>query len=162
MISLWQYRGMSPERNKDAVQPGTFIAMSERVRFIWASNTAGVIMFVSVKSLCSTEPITEDAKETNEQPRTRSTPDIFHVVQDVSNTKREAQQSLVYGVCPEVTQWQLSVFCFAELHHVCHYGPTDKQYQMHPLCWKPWRGWETHVPKREREQREGGNCVHES
>ena len=37
---------------------GTLIAMSERVRFIWASNTAGAIMFVSVRSLCSTEPIT--------------------------------------------------------------------------------------------------------
>ena len=54
---------MSPERNKDAVQTGTFIVMSERVRLIWASNAAGVIMFVSVKSLCSTEPITEDAKK---------------------------------------------------------------------------------------------------
>ena len=57
---------MSPERNKDVVQPGTIIVMSERVRFIWASNTAGVIMFVSVNSLCSAEPITEDAKEGNE------------------------------------------------------------------------------------------------
>ena len=54
---------MSPERNKDVVQPGTFFVMSERVRFIWSSNTAGVIMFV--RSLCSAEPITEDAMEAN-------------------------------------------------------------------------------------------------
>ena len=57
---------MSPERNKDVVQPGTLIVMCERFRFIQASNTAGVIMFFSVKFLCSTEPITEDAKEANE------------------------------------------------------------------------------------------------
>ena len=86
MISPWQYRSMSPERDKDVVQPGTLIVMSERTRFNWASNTAGVIMFFSVKSLCSTEPIAEDAKKANEQPRARSTRDNFHVEQDVSNT----------------------------------------------------------------------------
>ena len=36
--------------------------MSERVGFIWASNSAGVIMFFSVKSSCSTQP----TKEANE------------------------------------------------------------------------------------------------
>ena len=56
---------MSPERLKDVVQLGTLIVMSERVRLIRASITASVIMFNSVKSLCSTELITEDAKETN-------------------------------------------------------------------------------------------------
>ena len=65
MISLWQNRSMSPERNEDVVQPGTLIVMSERGRLIWASNTAGVIMFFSVKSLCSAKPSTEDAKEAN-------------------------------------------------------------------------------------------------
>ena len=57
-VSRWQYRGMSPERNKNVVQPGTFIVMCERVRFIWASNTTCVLVFPSVKSLCRAEPIT--------------------------------------------------------------------------------------------------------
>ena len=36
----------------------------ERVRFIWASNTAGVIaMLFSVKSLGCAKPVTEDAQE---------------------------------------------------------------------------------------------------
>ena len=56
---------MSPERNKDVVQPGTLIVMSERVRFIWASNTAGVIMFSSVKSLSRAESVAENAKNVN-------------------------------------------------------------------------------------------------
>ena len=60
--------------------------MSERVRLIRASIAASVIMFNSVKCLCSTEFITEDAKEANKQPRTRSTRNNFHVKQDVSNT----------------------------------------------------------------------------
>ena len=34
---------MSPERKKYVIQPGTLIVMSERVRFIWASNTTRVI-----------------------------------------------------------------------------------------------------------------------
>ena len=42
---------MSPERYKDAFQPGTLIVMSERVRFICASYTEGVIMFFIVKSV---------------------------------------------------------------------------------------------------------------
>ena len=57
---------MSPERNKNVVQPGTFIVMCERVRFIWATNTARIIVLFSLKCLCSAEPITQDAKETNE------------------------------------------------------------------------------------------------
>ena len=44
---------MSPERQKDVIQPGTLIVMSEGVTCIWASNTACVIMFFSVKSQCS-------------------------------------------------------------------------------------------------------------
>ena len=86
MISLWQYRSMSPERNKDVVHRGTFIVMSQRAKFISASNTAAVIMLVSVKFLCSTETIPEDAKKASEQPKARSARYMFHVEQDVGNT----------------------------------------------------------------------------
>ena len=53
------------QKEKDVAQPWTF-SMSERVKFIWASNTASAIMFVRVKSLCNTEPIAENKKEANE------------------------------------------------------------------------------------------------
>ena len=66
MISLWHYRSMSSERNNNVVHPGTLIVMSERVRFIWASNAARVVMLFSMKSLCNAEPITQDSGETNE------------------------------------------------------------------------------------------------
>ena len=68
---------MAPQRNKDVLLPGTLIVMSERVRLIWASNTTGVIMFRSVKSLCSAETITEDAEEANQKPKTKSTQNMF-------------------------------------------------------------------------------------
>ena len=86
MISLRQYPSKSPETNKNVKQPGTLIVMSERVRFIRASDAADVIMLCSVKSPCSIKSITKDAKENNKQTRTGSTWDFFHVSQDVSNT----------------------------------------------------------------------------
>ena len=113
---------MSPEKNKNVVQPGTLIVMCKRVRFIWASNTASVIMFVSVNSFRNTEPITEDAKKPNEKPTARSTRDNFHVGQDVSNTMKtdrsqhfrdtaseRTSKVLFMDFVQKVTQWQLSV-----------------------------------------------------
>ena len=66
MITMRRDWSMSPERDKNVVQPGTFITMCEKVRLIWTSNTTGVLVFLSVKSLCSAEPITKDAQEAHE------------------------------------------------------------------------------------------------
>ena len=46
---------MSPEGKKDVIQPASLIVTSERVRFMWASNAAGVIVLCSAKSPCSTQ-----------------------------------------------------------------------------------------------------------
>ena len=54
-------------QKKDVQQLVSLIAMNKRIMFMWASNTAGVIMFFCVKSLCSAEHITKDAKE-NQRP----------------------------------------------------------------------------------------------
>ena len=78
--------------------------MRERVRFVWASNTAFVIVFFSVTSLCSTEPITEDAKEANEQPWARSTRNNFHVRQDASNTMTTDRSQDFRGTANERTR----------------------------------------------------------
>ena len=43
-------------------------------------------LFRSVKSLCSAQPITEDAEEANKKSRARSRRDSFHMWQSVSNT----------------------------------------------------------------------------
>ena len=45
-----------------------------------------MIVFRSVKSLCSAQPITEDAKEANEQSRAGNTRDSFHFWENVRNT----------------------------------------------------------------------------
>ena len=159
---------MAPERNKDVVQSGTLIVLRERIRFIWASNTAGVITFVSVWNLCTVQ-------------RMRRKP--------TSNPGRAARETLFMWdrmpatrwrlICPQAFEtrqargpansclWSLSrsslvatfCFCFAELHQVCHHGPTDRQYQMRSPCWWPWTEKETHVPKQEKEQTEECNCA---
>ena len=56
-------KAMIPAGRKKEV--GTFIVTSERVRFIWASNTAAVIMFFSVESPCSAQFVAKDAEEAN-------------------------------------------------------------------------------------------------
>ena len=79
-------RDVPPEGKKEVVQSGTQIVVREGVRFIRPSNTASMIVFSSVKSLCSAQPITEDSKEANEQSRPRCTRNNFHVEQNVRNT----------------------------------------------------------------------------
>ena len=102
--------------------------MSERVRFICASNAAGDHVR-QCEIFAQYRARHRGCKKANEQP-VRETlfmcagcqqhDDDGSVLKLLRHGKREDQQSLVYGVCPEVTQWQLSVFCFAELHQVCH------------------------------------------
>ena len=92
--------------------------MVEGVRFIRASNTAGAIMFVSVKSLCSTEPITEDAEEANKQSKSGSTRNSLHMWQNVHNTmttdrtqdpcgtgRETPSKVLVYAACLKGVWW---------------------------------------------------------
>ena len=84
-VPLWHHGDVPPEGKKKVVQSGTFIAVREGVRCIRTSNTAGVIMFFSVKSLCSAQPITEDAEEANKQSRAGSTRDSFQMWQNFRN-----------------------------------------------------------------------------
>ena len=51
MDSLWKHSSLSPERYKHIVQKRAFVVMGEGVGFIWASNTARMFIFLSVKSL---------------------------------------------------------------------------------------------------------------
>ena len=75
----WWHRGVSLEGKKEVVQSGTHVELSERVRFIWASNKASAIVLRSVKSQCSAQPVTEDAEEANKQSSVESMRDSFHM-----------------------------------------------------------------------------------
>ena len=131
---------MSPERNKNVVQPGTLIVMREsRVH-------QGIQHGMCDRSLqLGIRPITEDSKEANEQSRPRRTRNKFHVGQDVSNTVTTDRSQDCRGTAGkrsskvlfvEFIQKQPSgnLLFFSELHQVFHHSPNDKQYQKHPRC----------------------------
>ena len=67
MASPWKRRSLSPNGGKLSVQARTLVVMGERERvgFIGTSNSTRLFLSFSVKSLCRTQPVAEDAQETN-------------------------------------------------------------------------------------------------
>ena len=80
MASPWKHSSLSPNKNKHIVQERAFVVMGERASGIRTSNSTRLF---SVKSLCRTQPVAEDAQKTNGESRTGSTRPKFHVVQYV-------------------------------------------------------------------------------
>ena len=79
MVSSWKHRSLSPKRSKHIIQTRAFIVVRDRIGIVRASNTTRMFMILSVKSLSRAQPVAENAKNANSEPRTRSTRYNFHV-----------------------------------------------------------------------------------
>ena len=87
MASPRKRRSMLPNRGKQIVQQRTLVVMRERVGFIRASNSTRLFLSFSVKSVCRSQPVANDAQKTNSKSRTRGTRRKFHVRQNLHNAK---------------------------------------------------------------------------